>query len=275
MRDTLNGAESELDGKARTTFTNQVNVKTVRLFLDGHLLSPSIDYFIQFAFGGGDVAPGTSQSVSPILDAFLDFTFLRDLNVRAGQFFVPFDRARMIRELALQFVDRQQVVNELSLNRDIGIKLFSDDLFGLHGILGYSAGVFNGGGINNFSPKTLGLLYTGRLVIRPFGLFDDDIEGDLNRLRNPRLSIGGAVAYNQHTTLSQSTFGSVLTLGALNYLNADADLVFKIRGFSLLAEYIYRQGSPDDFSQTTPSTTAGKPPTTSSQWARNGRGYLV
>ena len=276
LRDTLNDAEGEQAGKEKDVWTNQLNIKTVRLILDGHLLSPHIDYFIQFAFGGTDDAGATSQSASPIYDAFLDFTYLRDLNLRAGQFFVPFDRARTIRESALQLVDRQQVVNELSLNRDVGLKLFSDNLFGLNGVLGYALGVFNGGGINNFNGKALGLLYTGRVVIKPFGSFDDDIEGDLNRLSSPRLAIGGAVAYNQHTVLAQSTFGNVLTLGSVNYLNADADLVFKTHGFSFLAEYLYRQSElgPGEFSQTT-KPSGSEVSTTINQWARNGQGYLV
>jgi phosphate-selective porin OprO and OprP len=110
--------------------TSETNIRTLRLFLSGNVLSPDIRYTVQLAFGGNDFETGSS---SPIFDAFVDYTRFRDLNIRVGQFFVPFDRARTIREFALQLVDRQLAVRELSLDRDVGVMLSSSNLFGLSG----------------------------------------------------------------------------------------------------------------------------------------------
>jgi hypothetical protein len=257
-------------------WTNQLNIKTLRLIFSGHLFSPNIGYFLQLAEGQGDFDTAI-QSTSPIYDAFVEFTQLRDLSVRVGQFFVPFDRARTIREYALQFVDRQQVVNELNLDRDVGVRAFSDDLGGLHGLLGYSLGVFSGKGKDRLGQLTPGLLYLGRFQVKPFGLFDDDIEGDLQRLSRPRLAVGGAVAYNDHTDRAQSTFGTVLTTGTVSYLHADADLVFKLAGFSFLGEYLYRQGTPDRLLVTPATEKTGSTPAKAAvyQYARDARGYVL
>ena len=87
---------------------------------------------MQLAFGGNDFEAGSS---TPLFDAYLEYTRLRDLNVKVGQFFVPFDRLRTIREFALELVDRAQPTVELSLDRDVGVSFSSQDLFGTRGVL--------------------------------------------------------------------------------------------------------------------------------------------
>lgn len=173
--------------------TNELGVKTARLVAHGHLLSTDLRYYLQLAFGPGDFEAGSS---SPIYDAYLEWALHRDLQIRAGQYFVPFDRARTIREFALQFVDRPQLVSEFNLDRDVGLTLMSPDLFGLGGRLGYAVGVFAGAGKNRLGGEPAGFLFVARLSYRPFGAFDDDSEGDLERLPRPRLAVGLAGAYN-------------------------------------------------------------------------------
>ncbi|MEO5726002.1 MAG: porin, partial [Byssovorax sp.] len=87
--------------------TNEINIKTVRLVLAGQVLVPELKYLVQLAFGSNDFE---KDNASPVFDAYVEYTGWRDLNVRVGQFFVPFDRARTIREFALHLVDRPQVV---------------------------------------------------------------------------------------------------------------------------------------------------------------------
>src|SRR5690606_12512344 len=93
--------ETLAHGAAGTT--NEVQVRTLRFVTQGYLLVPELKYLIQLAFGANDFENGNA---SPIFDAFVEYVRLRDLNVRVGQYFVPLDRARTIREFALQFVDR-------------------------------------------------------------------------------------------------------------------------------------------------------------------------
>jgi hypothetical protein len=227
--------------------TNDVNVKTLRLFVQGHVLVPELKYTIQLAFGSGDF---DKDSSSPIFDAFVDYTLLRDLNVRVGQYFVPFDRARTIREFALQFVDRQQVVRELTLDRDLGIMLSSSDLFGLGSRLAYNAFLGAGDGKNRVTnsanpngSQVPSLLAVGRVIVRPFGAFDDDQEGDLTRKQNLRLALGAALGYSVSASRQRVTTGDYYTQGTFDYLHAAADLVVKYAGFSLLAEGVLRDAN--------------------------------
>lgn len=256
LRDTLT---------ASTELTNELTVRTARLYLHGHVLSPELKYWLQLALSGNDFEPG---SASPIFDAWIEYSRLRDLNLRVGQFFVPLDRARTVREFALQLVDRPQAVGELSLDRDIGVMFSSSNLFGSREVLGYNLGIFAGKGRNRFGGGPIGFLYVLRLCVRPFGTFDDEQEGDLQRLHRPRLLIGVAGAYNQNTNRQRSTTGNTLTLGTLDYGHFAADLVFKYAGLSFLGEVLWRQSRTDFLD----GMSAGKP---LREWARSGWGYLM
>lgn len=71
--------------------TNELNVRTARLTLLGHIVTPNVRYQLQLAFGPGDFEANVP---SPIFDAWVEYGGWRNLQVRVGQFFVPFDRAR-------------------------------------------------------------------------------------------------------------------------------------------------------------------------------------
>jgi hypothetical protein len=251
--------------------SNEINVKTLRLITSGHVLVPELKFNIQLAFGPGDFdkdAP-EPQSSTPIFDAFVEYVKLRDLNVRFGQYFVPFDRARTIREFALQMVDRQLVVRELTLDRDVGLMLSSQDLAGLGGRLGYHVFVGGGEGRNRVGAQVPGPLVIGRLVVRPMGPFDDDQEGDLARSPRPHLAVGLSGGYNHYTNRANSTYGTTYQSAHFSYTHAAADLVFKGYGFSLLAEYVQRTG---DRAHRTSVDDAGAPRV---EWSRSGWGYIV
>jgi len=246
--------------------TNELNVKTLRLYAFGNVLVPELKYFIQLALANGDFESGNP---SPIFDAFVEYSRWRDVHLRVGQYFVPFDRARTIREFALQLVDRQQVVQELTLDRDVGVTAYSNDVGGLRGRLGYFVGIFGGEGKNRIGGQVPGFLYVARIVVRPWGQFDDDQEGDLERLRRPRMAIGFAGAYNQASQRARSTTGNTYTLGGFDYVHGAADLVFKFAGFSLLAELVVRRGLQNNRM----GTDAQMNPIT--EWSRSGYGYFV
>lgn len=313
LRNTVAIADDDADLDADPEVTNELQVRTLRLWLRGHVLDPDIRYGIQLALGAGDFetlslvtqtnAGTTTASVtnpSPIFDAYLDFTELRDLSVRIGQFFVPFDRARTIREFALQSVDRAEVIRELTLDRDVGVSLYSNDFLGWGGRLSYNLGVFGGDGRNRFGTRDPGFLYTARIAVRPFGSFDDDQEGDLTRSPEPRLMIGAAFAFNHQTDRPRSTTGSPyetyaptlplsldggptspasLSSVTFDQLHVAADLVFKWSGFYFLGEVVYRQATTPSHSVAVTRTDMGMPPTstttTSTLYARDAWGYLA
>jgi hypothetical protein len=247
-------------------------IRTARIWWTGHVGDRNIRYAMQLALGANDFEPGNP---SPIFDVWVASTHLRDLQVRVGQFFVPFDRARTIRQVAFQTVDRSDVVRELTLDRDVGIVLQSTDLFGLGGVLSYHLGLWGGDGRNRWvtparGAADIGLLYSARISVRPFGAFDDDQEGDIARRPEPRLAIGGGFAFNHRTDRPRSTTGAPYAHARFDYLHAAADLVFKWRGVSVLTEIVWREATRDAETYVDPETT-----TATTEYARNGWGYLA
>lgn len=222
--------------------TAQTQVSTLRLWFSGHVLDPDTRYMIQLALAPNDFRDGT---ISPIFDAYFDLVGNPNASVRVGQMFVPFDRARTIREFALQMATRPRPVSELTLDRDVGVYLYSNHLGGDDSPLAYRLGVFGGGGPNVLTGKEPGGLAVARVELAPFGYFDDvDQEGDLDRREEPALSLGVGAAYNLNTNRARSTTST--TFGATtDYLHGAADLVFKLRGFALTVEGLYRDASAD------------------------------
>lgn len=248
------------EGPAQT----DLSVRTLRLIVSGHAFSPDVRYYLQLALAPADYEAGQP---SPLFDVWAQFARFRDAQLRVGQFFVPFDRARTIREAALQFTDRQLVVGELNLDRDAGVELSSRDFLGLGGRLQYALGLFSGEGRNRAGGEA-GFLYVARLQVSPLGGFDDNVEGDIDRRASPRLAVGVAGAWNQGTVRSRSTLGPTLAHGPFDYLHAAADLHFKWRGVSLLGEFLWRRASEPNHAY----TEAGN---ARMEWSRSGYGYFA
>ena len=255
----------------RDTFThdtkdlNDLELKTLRLVFSGNVLVPELKFFVQLALGSGDFE---KDSDSPIYDAYVEYAGLRDLNVKAGQFLVPFDRARTVREYALEFVDRSAMVRELSLDRDVGLTVGSQDLFGFGHRLAYALYLGSGDGKNRVGGQVPGPLSFARITVRPFGAFDDDVEGDLTREPRLRVALGVAGGYNVHSPRTQSTLGNTFTLGFANYMHAAADLVVKFHGFSLIAEGLARHATTNGFDGKVNGVATH-------EWTRSAYGYLV
>lgn len=224
---------------------SETQVRTARLWLTGRqggsAAAPRSTWGMQLGLGGRDVE---TDAPTPLLDAFVRVQLLRDVSLQLGQWLVPFDRARTVRESALQLVDRAVAVRELTLDRDAGAALSSDDALGLGGRLLLHLGVFGGEGRNRFAAQGFpkGPLVLARVEARPLGGFDAEIEGDLARRDAPKLAIGLAGAYAWSATRSRGTSGAAFAGAATaDYRWWAADLVVKWRGASLLAELVERQ----------------------------------
>jgi hypothetical protein len=246
--------------------TTRVSIATARLWFQGHILDPKFTWLVQLAVAGKDFRDGAT---SPIFDAYVDYKVHRDASVKVGQYFVPFDRLRTVREFALQMTDRPRPVGELTLDRDVGVTVYSDHLGADRSPVAYRVGVFGGGGTNLTTSKPAGALFVGRLEVRPLGDIDDDSEGDLDNRAKPGLALGGAFAYNLNTNRQKSTTGSTLTLGTVDYLHAAADLTFKWHGVALQGEYVRRQAAQDRITETADDGTVTE------QWARSGHGWVA
>lgn len=244
---------------APTTRLNQLLIRRARLSLTAKYTDAWV-MTVQLAFSALDME---ADAPNVLRDAHLTWQGLRDLNVRFGQTKVPYGKQRVVSSGNLQLVDRSIVVAELNLDRDVGLQLRSDDLFGLGGRLAYALGVFGGDGRNRFGTN-VGLLYVARVQVSPFGRFDDLVEGDLERLERPRLAIGLAAARNVATARQRSTFGTTFRNGWTTYDHLAADVLFKWRGVSLISEVLWRDA---EFEQLVGAS--------STEWARSAWGYFV
>ncbi len=254
------------DEEGARDLNQRVGVQTARLWVSGHAFRPELTYLTQLAFGARDFRDGTT---TPLFDAYLDWKAHRDLNVRAGQYFVPFDRLRTTVESALLLVERARPVNELTLDRDVGITVYSNNFLHDKSPLAWRVGVFGGGGANLTADKKAGALVVGRVELRPLGPVDDQFEGDLAYHKKPGLMVGGGVGANFNTNRSNSTTGSRFVGGTTDYLHLATDLVFKWRGFSLAAEYVWRRASVDRINST------DRDGQTVTEYTRSGQGWVA
>lgn len=222
--------------------SNEFIVRRLRLSLRGTVFDPTIDYYIQLGFAAPDLE--TDLRV-PVRDAYVGWSPLRDVNFRFGQMKVPYGVQLRVSSGALQFVDRSLVISELSLDRDTGLMMFSNDFLGLSSLLGYQLGVYGGDGRNRSYPDA-GVLSVARLQFKPLGKFEELVEGGFDRRADPRLMIGVGAAYNAGTRRANSTFGAVFDHAKFNYTHFDADAVFKWRGVSLQGEWLYRKADRNE-----------------------------
>lgn len=237
--------DNEPDADAAVQHSFQI--RRARLTFSGHMFGAHNKYKVELALSPRDVglADGVASN-TVLLDYYLDFDHLRDLTLRVGQYKINYSVQRVISSGRLQLVDRSLNGPEFDLDRDIGLDLRSEDFLGV-GRMRYYAGVYFGGGRDNYTPEPVthggGLMYLARFEVLPFGLFDDYIEGDFDRTKQPRLALGGAYAYIDDAIFNRGDKGQVPTDGGTtDYHNATASLVLKIVGFSLISEFFWRRG---------------------------------
>jgi hypothetical protein len=212
-------------------------IRRARLVFAGHVLTRDFRYYIQLGFSPRDME---RDLLIPLRDAYMTWQFHRDIGVRFGQMKVPYGAQRVTSSSALQFVDRSSVTAEFNLDRDIGTYLLSEDLGGLGGVFQYQLGVFGGRGRNRFGGLD-SALFAGRVIVCPFGRFDNLSEGDFTRSLQPRLAIGASGAYNLDSNRARSTHENVLRVARFDFLHLEADLTFKWAGLSMVSEVFFRQ----------------------------------
>lgn len=243
------GLKLRVRGQVRTTVvvpeeesadpSADFQMRRLRVAFDGHAFGQLVTWRVQLAFAPLDVDP---VAPLPLRDAFFTVSPLRDIKIRAGQMKVPYGRQRVVSSGNLQMVDRSVATSELNLDRDVGVQLFSEDLGGLGGKLGYHLGVFGGDGRNRVSGG-YGLLYAARLVYRPLGgerMKDDLDEVDFERGR-PRLQVAVSGAFNHQTDRDRSSIGPVFRTGPwVDYAHLGADVTLKSRGITVAGEFFLR-----------------------------------
>lgn len=220
-------------------------VRRMRLRLDGYVLNPRIQYYIQLGFSKSDMDLDGGSFAQPIRDAIIYYYFNPNFYVGFGQSKLPGNRERVVSSGNLQFVDRSIANGVFTLDRDFGF--FAYYTLPTKGKAQYQLkGAVSTGEGRNPSPGDNGLSYTGRIEFLPFGKFKnggDYSEGDLEFEPKPKLSLALTLNSNQNAVRTRGQLGSDL------YAKRDqkvliADAMFKYRGWGVLAEY-FQRNSPD------------------------------
>jgi hypothetical protein len=96
-------------------------LRNVELAFSGHIVDPSWQYRVGIQFYQGNEQPDADGSAQTT-----DVWILKDfggLYIRAGQFYAPFSRERMLSDYNLQFVDRSNTAYVFGLGRTQGAEV--------------------------------------------------------------------------------------------------------------------------------------------------------
>jgi hypothetical protein len=186
-------------------------VRRARLALRGDAYD-RFSYLIQIEMAG---------SSTRLVDGWIGTELHPLLTVAAGQAKAPFGRQQLTSDTGLQFVDRGILDPRFNPARQPGVWMSGEVGDGL---LTYSAGLFNGEGMNQANDDGV-YLKTGRVVWNPLGPFALE-EGALDFPEAPLLSVGAAALSTRFGT----TGFTARRLGL--------ETAFKLQGFYAVGEYV-------------------------------------
>ena len=251
--------------------SHSFQIRRARVTFQGHVFGKENTYKFELAISPRDIGlKSQSVSKSPLLDCYFQFNQIRDLNIRMGQYKVPYSRQRVVSSGDLQMVDRSIVNSEFNLDRDLGLDLRSKDFLGLKKMR-YYAGIYMGEGHSSYENGDFGMMYLTRIEYLPLGFYQDYKEGDLEKNTTAKMSIGIAFAKIDEAKKDKGILGSTpLDGGTTDTLNATADINMKYAGWSFDGAFFWREGERNTGS-TTDETGVAIP----EQPPRNGIGYSV
>ena len=169
-------------------------IRRFKVYMGGYAFTKNLTYRVQ-----ADLAKsGTAQMLD---DAWINYRFVDEAQLQAGQFKMPFSRGELTSDGALQFVDRANAVDTFKPSYDIGAMVQGKTAGGK---LAYNAGLFNGTGQSGTRTTNSGA-WAARAVFNPFGEMPYS-EADLGNTRNPLLSLGAGYFANTLKRNANSTF---------------------------------------------------------------------
>ena len=223
----------------------EFRVRRLRLKLEGFVYDPRLTYKVQLAFSRGDMDWDMTQesvvNTSPnvVRDAVINFEPIDGLKFGFGQTKLPGNRQRVISSGDQQFADRSIVNATFNMDRDFGFfGSYKKDYWAV------STALTSGEG-RNTTQSNSGLSYTARLEALPFGAFtgkNDYQEGDLEREKKPKLSIGASYNFNDDAVRAGGQLGRDL-YSKTDLTTVSLDMLFKYKGFAVYSELMQRNCS--------------------------------
>ena len=241
-------------------------VRRARLKFSGFAYSPKLTYKLELGLSNRDIGKAssfTNEAPKYILDAVVKWNFSGNFVLWFGQTKLPGNRERVISSGDLQQVDRSLLNSRFNIDRDMGFQLRHHfnltDTF----IVKEMFAVSQGEGRNITTGNLGGHQYTSRVELLPFGKFASkgDYRGsDLKFEPTPKLALGFTYDFNNDAVKNRSNQGSYMTndtgFYSTNISTVFVDAMYKHKGFSLMAEYAYRDAE-DAFAKNSDGTLTG------------------
>jgi hypothetical protein len=231
---------------------NRFRARRIRLRLSGIQSYPGFSYRLQLNLAESEADDGLLSNV--LWDAWLGYNINKTNKIVIGQKGTPTDNMEVqMASNTLQLPERSRLTGAFSSIREIGLFYDNRIKIGNKAVLKSMFNITTGDGysFNVNSRDYGGLKYGARVNILPFGLFRNFgqfRQVDMVRELTPKLLIGFSGSFNNGMSsrrgrrngdfLFYNITGSDTSLRLPNYIKVGADLLFKYRGFSLLAEYV-------------------------------------
>jgi len=235
-------------------FTNgnsNFSIRRARLKFNGFAYSPKLQYKIELGLSNRDISgasPQTSNAPNYIYDAVLKWNFYKKFTLWVGQTKLPGNRERIISSGNMQFVDRSLLNSAFNIDRDMGAQIRHNFKIGEKFEVREIVAVSQGEGRNVTADNLGGYQWSSKVEILPFGSFekDGDYSGsDLSREKKPKLSVAVSYDVNNKAVKTRSNMGNYMVTDK-GFFETDihtlfVDMMFKYKGFSVMAEYANRE----------------------------------
>lgn len=229
-------------------------VRRFRLRLDGHAITPRLQYKVQLGLSDRDVSIGDGTGATSLLmDAMVFYQAGKNTRLGFGQGKLPGGRLALISSAAMELPERALANGAFTAERDRGIQLEQAIPAGrqaVHAHLAVSQGEGRSG-----QRGTPGLCYTSRLEWMPFGVFRQNgaySEGDFYREPSPKLAIAAAYSTDRNALRARAQNGPLLPDGQARTIGTFyADAMFKCKGWAWLGEFDRRLADGDPWASDT------------------------
>lgn len=176
------GVDNQPERIGFTQDTSTFRIRRAYTWLKGNAFTKDLTYMVQADLSG-----------SPqLLEAFLNYRLMDELQVEAGQDIVQFTRQERNSSATLQIVERSIAVDYYKPSYDTGVMVWGKIAGGL---VYYNVGAFNGQGQDQLR-TTPNAALNFRAVVNPLGDMPY-AESDVDFTASPKLSIGASYFMNK------------------------------------------------------------------------------
>ncbi len=221
-------------------------VRRMRLKFNGFAFNPKFTYKIELAFSAKDIGSiKEDQNINILYDAVAFYQANKHFKIGFGQAKIPGNLQRITSSGSLQLTDRSINNSRFNIDRDIG---FLFDYYQTRtNKFGYAikTSITSGEGRNFNQVKDMGLAYTGKLEVYPFGDFTANgayFEGDLVREIKPKLMLSGAFHFNDNAIRTQGQRGKEM-FEPTDLTSIFVDAILKYQGWAFQTAFMQRDAA--------------------------------